>query len=323
MARGNSRIFNDNKPANYFWQMANMVDDIGLSVYAFRLYSRLVRISSIRNVDVSTRALAESCKMSMGSVSNAKSELIDAGLISITKKPSGRGEDYDEIHILDITARNVRHCEALFVSSPGELTESHSSPHELTSSPDELMVHHMNVKVHQVNTLQEQCKKEVQELAKTEEGAGAPIDFDAAARAAGIHNQPAPRKPRRSPANITESDDLRIAAYLELCRSEITPTNAEIITARIKPEWAGYWRETCHEFAANMWDVNKIGNLCDRTERKANAARVRAMQGAAPVTPAAPLTGAAKVAQETFDRQQRGMARALEYLKREGANGNA
>jgi hypothetical protein len=36
------------------------------------------------------------------------------------------------------------------------------------------------------------------------------------------------------------------------------------------------------------------------------------------------LTGAAKVAQETFDRQQRGMARALEYLNnREVANGNA
>lgn len=41
-------------------------------------------------------------------------------------------------------------------------------------------------------------------------------------------------------------------------------------------EWAGYWRETCREFAANMWDVNKVGNLCERCERKARAAAARA-----------------------------------------------
>ena len=116
-------------------------------------------------------------------------------------------------------------------------------------------------------------------LNRQEEGAGAPAgpDWDGLAAAAGIQNQPAPaRKSKRSPANITESDDLRIAAYLEFCRGEITPGNADIITRRVPLEWAGYWRETCREFAANMWDVNKVGNLCERCERKARAAAARA-----------------------------------------------
>jgi hypothetical protein len=137
MTRERSRIFNDNRPGKYFWQTANIVDDLDISPIAFRLYSRLVRISSLHAVDVSTRALAKACRVSMGSISNAKVELVEAVLISITKRPSGRGEDYDEIHILDITARNIRHCETLFVSSPHELSEVHSSPDERNSSPDE------------------------------------------------------------------------------------------------------------------------------------------------------------------------------------------
>jgi hypothetical protein len=174
-------------------------------------------------------------------------------------------------------------------------------------------------------SVQETTTENTAETTTGEEGAGAPPpNFDALARTAGIHNQPAPkRKPRKSPANITESNDLRIAAYLELCRSEITPSNAEIITARIQPEWVAHWRETCRDYAVNAWNVNRIGDMCERCERKANAARVRALQGDAPAT-SSQLTGAARIAQETFDRQQRANARALEYLKRqEGGNVHA
>ena len=81
-----NRIFNKNRPGKYYWQTANIVDDLDISVNAFRLYGHLVRISSINDSDIGTRALASACKMSIGAVSHAKKELQDAGLISIEAK---------------------------------------------------------------------------------------------------------------------------------------------------------------------------------------------------------------------------------------------
>ncbi len=130
--RVSDRIFNENRLAKYYWQTANIVDDLGLSVYAFRLYAHLVRVSSLHDVDVSVRALATACRMSVGAVSNAKSELEEAGLIHVREVPGNRGRPFHEITILDIAARNVAHCQ----SSSHELI---SSPHELNRSPDELI----------------------------------------------------------------------------------------------------------------------------------------------------------------------------------------
>lgn len=337
MTRGNSRIFNDNKPANYFWQMANIVDDLGLSVYAFRLYSRLVRISSLHNVDVSTRALAEACKMSMGSVSNAKAELIDAGLISIAKKPSGRGEDYDEIHILDITERNVKHCATRFTSSPHELTEVHSSPHERISSPDELTVHHMNVKVHQVNTLQEQYKKEGQKLSK-EVGEGAPkpaIDHDAAARAAGIDKQPPPPRkskkvePPKAPTITTEQlQHFAVSAHREIVGVLLDAFCVQQIISRVTDETS--WRECLTDWRLHTnWRTDNIAGQLDRYARwaeiKAQSASAPPLKRPEPINgaPAGTLTGAAKIAQETYERQMGGIQSAVEAAMAGGWYGNA
>lgn len=66
------------------FQMPNHVDDLGLSVYAFRLYCHLLRIADRNGVSrQSTTLLAKACNMSAGSVSNAKSELERAGLIRV------------------------------------------------------------------------------------------------------------------------------------------------------------------------------------------------------------------------------------------------
>ena len=102
-----NRIINQNRHAKYYFQVANLVDDLGLSPYAFRLYCHLVRISSLKDCKTRTRDLAEACKMSLGQVSKAKQELIEAGLISIQAEGQGRQH---VITIEDITPRNVAHC---------------------------------------------------------------------------------------------------------------------------------------------------------------------------------------------------------------------
>lgn len=277
--------------------------------------------------------------MSMGSVSNAKAELIDAGLISIAKKPSGRGEDYDEIHILDITERNVKHCATRFTSSPHELTEVHSSPHERISSPDELTVHHMNVKVHQVNTLQEQYKKEGQKLSK-EVGEGAPkpaIDFDAAARAAGIHNQPPPRKSKKAepPAQATITHEqlshFAVSAHREIISVLLDAFVVQQIIAHVTDETA--WRECLTDWRLHPgWKRDNIAGQLDRYARWAEikAQGVPALRHSQPVNGAGngattgnTLTGAARIAHETYERQMSGIQSAVEAAMAGGWNGNA
>lgn len=212
--------------------------------------------------------------MSMGSVSNAKAELIDAGLISIAKKPSGRGEDYDEIHILDITERNVKHCATRFTSSPHELTEVHSSPHERISSPDELTVHHMNVKVHQVNTLQEQYKKEGQKLSK-EVGEGAPkpaIDHDAADAPRPQNTPTATDTPPSSDA-VTQSPAPNIAPKLDPIQHMIERQAQARTPAKIINQWQGaeYLKALCIAFADVM---NVEVTKADRAKWMGGAARL-------------------------------------------------
>lgn len=124
---GNNRIVNQNRLGKYYWQTANLIDDLGLSVYAFRLYCHLVRVSSLDNVDIATRALAKSCSISIGKVCQAKTELEAAKLISITPMKGNRGRPFHIITILDIAERNIQHCQ----SSSHELNRS---PHELISS---------------------------------------------------------------------------------------------------------------------------------------------------------------------------------------------
>jgi hypothetical protein len=282
MAR--QRIFNHNRLGKYYWQTANIVDDLDLSVYAFRLYAHLVRISSISNVDVSTRALSTACKMSLGMVSDAKQELADANLISITKKPSGRRFDYDEISILDIAQRNIEHCQKRLASSPHELIES---PHELIESQDELT---SSLSEHLINN-QEQTRPK----SRNDRGAFAPIitpvspdasvanataktDFDALAREAGIHNQSAPpRKPRKLATNLTldTTDDECVKAYLRiLCQDEITQTNAGMITKRVSD--LGLWVATLEQWARGnngmSYNPTNFSAMFDNYDRRVIAA---------------------------------------------------
>lgn len=127
-------------------ELSNLADDLGLSVYAFRLYGHIKRRCGANGgtCTASTRALAEKCKMSVGKVSDSKRELIDAGLISIEKVDGPHGPE-DNITIIDIWLRNFEHfseqAEAKMKRSQGEHKRSShermSSPHERKRSPGE------------------------------------------------------------------------------------------------------------------------------------------------------------------------------------------
>jgi hypothetical protein len=128
----------DEAPHNHYTSIPNMVDDLGLSPYAFRLYCHLKRVAGeLGACWQSTNTLAEACQMSMGMISKAKQELTATNppLIRIERKhkPKPSGDWYHEIKIIDIWAVNS----ASF--SPGERPVSYSenrpSPHESKKNP--------------------------------------------------------------------------------------------------------------------------------------------------------------------------------------------
>lgn len=128
-------IIDDGSSGKYFFQVPNLIDDFGLSVYAFRLYAHLKRVAGEDGACwQSARTLSKNCKMGLGSITNAKNELIEAGLILIIEKPNKNGRrPYHEIRLVDIWKENFKRY-ASKASSPDELA---SSVGELASSPDE------------------------------------------------------------------------------------------------------------------------------------------------------------------------------------------
>lgn len=92
----------------------NLIDDMDLSPYAVRLYIRLKRRvkqnkdgSTSGVATDSTKTLAKACKMSPAMVTRAKRELVNAGLIIVTKRKGTHGEwDKDVITILNIWQAN-------------------------------------------------------------------------------------------------------------------------------------------------------------------------------------------------------------------------
>lgn len=91
----------------YYTQIPNMIDDLDLSMIAFRLYVHLKRVTGESGVCwQSSGTLAKACGMSTGAVSKAKLELALAGLIVITKKKDHL-KAYHEIILVDIWRQNI------------------------------------------------------------------------------------------------------------------------------------------------------------------------------------------------------------------------
>lgn len=118
-------------PHTHYAQIPNIVDDMDLDPYAFRLYAHFRRVAGEDGACwQSTRTLAAKCQMSTGKVSMCKVYLVDAGLIEIEKRDGPHGQ-YDEIAIVDIWARNAEHAKRL----QGEPKRSSDEPKRSQGEP--------------------------------------------------------------------------------------------------------------------------------------------------------------------------------------------
>jgi hypothetical protein len=91
---------------DHFTMLPNMIDDLDLSLIAFRLYVHLKRVVGETGICwQSTSTMAKACKMSGGSISAAKGELETNGLIYVSKV-GGAGGLHDEIVLADIWDKN-------------------------------------------------------------------------------------------------------------------------------------------------------------------------------------------------------------------------
>lgn len=99
----------DQVTPRYFAMIPYMIDDMGLSVFAVRLYLRILRRAGNDGYCwENTRNLAAGCNMSLGMVSAAKKELEQNGLITVSLKTKDHGEfPYHEITINNIWKQNI------------------------------------------------------------------------------------------------------------------------------------------------------------------------------------------------------------------------
>ena len=116
----------------YFSMMPNMLDDL-LDPYQYRLYAHFKRVCGEHGKCwQSTETIAKVCKMSTGKVSEAKQELAEMGLITITEKARKNGGwPYHHIKVVDIWNRNIIHCSP----RPSSLDEQASSLDETKKTP--------------------------------------------------------------------------------------------------------------------------------------------------------------------------------------------
>lgn len=94
----------------YRHELPNLIDDMGLSPFAYRLYGHIKRrcgASEGGECYEGTRKMAEVCKMSAGMVFKAKRELEEAGLIKIVPG-NAKTNTADTITIVDVWAENFR-----------------------------------------------------------------------------------------------------------------------------------------------------------------------------------------------------------------------
>lgn len=117
-----TRIIDEGDLRKYRTEIPNLIDDLALSVYAYRLYGHLKRVCGASGGACyqGTRKMARHCMMSVGMVSKAKQELRDRSLITVRTFPASANRP-DEIRIVDIWPRNFA---AFATRSSGEQPRS-------------------------------------------------------------------------------------------------------------------------------------------------------------------------------------------------------
>ena len=141
------RVIDSGDLRQYRTEIPNLIDDMDLSVYAFRLYVHLKRVAGASEDGAcwqSTRTLAKHCGMSVSKVSQSKQELVDAGLIEIDQGGWKRGKA-DIISICDIWPQNfVRYSSEIPVrdtNTNGQTCSRHEHPVRDTNAPVRVVEH--------------------------------------------------------------------------------------------------------------------------------------------------------------------------------------
>lgn len=174
------------------------------------------------------------------------------------------------------------------------------------------------------------------ESSSPEVGEGTPdFDADAAARAAGIDKQPPPPRkskkvePPKAPTITTEQlQHFAVSAHREIVGVLLDAFCVQQIISRVTDETS--WRECLTDWRLHTnWRTDNIAGQLDRYARwaeiKAQSASAPPLKRPEPINgaPAGTLTGAAKIAQETYERQMGGIQSAVEAAMAGGWYGNA
>ncbi len=144
----NQYVIRDENPISHFSQIPNLVDDMNLTPFAYRLYGHLKRVAGENGKCwQSTETLAKACGMSAGKVSDAKKELenVFPPLIRIVSKEKDDGRTYHEIFISDIwkinhdlfTKENPVHLVKGIARSPGETYPSRGERKNIPTEQEE------------------------------------------------------------------------------------------------------------------------------------------------------------------------------------------
>lgn len=144
----NQYVIRDESPVSHFSQIPNLVDDMNLTPFAYRLYGHLKRVAGENGKCwQSTETLAKSCGMSTGKVSDAKKELenVFPPLIRIVSKEKDDGRTYHEIFISDVwkinhdlfTKENPVHLVKGEARSPGETYPSRGERKNIPTDQEE------------------------------------------------------------------------------------------------------------------------------------------------------------------------------------------
>lgn len=145
-----NQVIDNGDLRKYRIEIPNLIDDMDLDVYEFRLYVHLKRVAGQEGACwQSTRTLSKVCKMSVGKISDAKKTLAEKGLIELQHRKSEQGET-DYITIIDVWPQNFARYSRC---------SQDEQPVHVVNTP----VHEVNAPVHVVKQRSNQYKKEPRE----------------------------------------------------------------------------------------------------------------------------------------------------------------
>ena len=247
------RIIDNGDLRKYRTEIPNLIDDMDLSVYAFRLYVHLKRVAGDSGKCwQGKRTLADACKMSAGMVTKAKRELVDAGLIEVEAGDALAGQP-DTITICDVWGQNfVRYSAA----NPGHAM---TSPGHTVNGGG----HVVNGGGHTVNAKKEPYKKEPYKKEPKESGESISTRQLAPEP---VQPKPAPAPKKRGRVTSSDIDPRKLVGGMIPAGEGTTPIevhreffdwsipseglsrfNCQVITDEVKD--LAKWREVCRAWA--------------------------------------------------------------------------